>query len=144
MAARVLLLMALTGLFAAAWNSDCSEAANSFRASTIRSPKSKTVAGERGRKLMVSEISQALTISPEFDLAAVSLPELIAPGTYRLVDAQGRVGWITIPAADQSALTTGEPEPFYNSQSASGRWYFIRVATAPLIAAPQTPDAILR
>ena len=93
---------------------------------------------------MVSEISQAITISPEFDLAAVSLPERIAPGTYRLVDAQGRVGWITIPAADQSALTTGEPEPFYNSQSASGRWYFIRVATAPLIADPQTRDAILR
>ena len=144
MAARVLLLMALTGLFAAAWNSDCPETANSLQAFTTRPPESKTIVGEYGQEWMVSEISQNITISQEFDPSAVSLPELIAPGTYRVVDAQGRVGWITIPAVDQSAFAIDEPEPFYNSQSESGCWYFIRVTAAPLIAAPQTGDAVLR
>lgn len=144
MAARVLLLMALTGLFAAAWNSDCPEAANSLRASVARPSNPEIVAGEDGRELMVLEVSQSITISREFDPSAVSLPELIAPGTYRVVDAQGRVGWITIPADSQLALTTDEPEPFYASQSESGRWYFIRVAAAPLMAAPQIGGAVLR
>lgn len=144
MAARVLLLIALTGLFAAAWNSDCPEAANSLEAFTIRPPESNPVVGKHGQERMVSEISQTITISQEFDPSAVSLPELIAPGTYRVVDAQGRVGWITIPAVDQSAFSIDAPEPFYNSQSESGCWYFIRVTATPLIAAPQTGDAVLR
>lgn len=144
MAARVLLLMALTGLFAAAWNSDCPEGENSIQAFTIRPPESKAVVGEHGQEWVVSEISQTITISQEFDPSTVSLPELIAPGTYRVVDAQGRVGWVSIPAVDQPAFAIAEPEPFYNSQSESGCWYFIRVAAAPLMAAPQTGDAVLR
>lgn len=144
MAARVLLLMALTGLFAAAWNSDCPEAANSLQAFTTRPWESKTIVGEHGEEWMVSEISQTIAISRELDPSAVLVPTLIASGTYRVVDAEGRVGWITIPAGDQSAFTIDEPKPFYNSQSESGCWYFIRVTAAPLIAAPQTGDAVLR
>jgi hypothetical protein len=144
MAARVLLLMALTGLFAAAWNSDCPEAANSLQAFTIRPPESKAVVGEHRQEWMGSEISQTITLSQEFDPSAVSLPELIAPGTYRVVDSQGRVGWISIPAVDQSAFAIEEPESFYNSRSESGCWYFIRVTAAPLMAAPQTGDTVLR
>lgn len=144
MAARVLLLMALTGLFAAAWNSDCPESATSLQASTTRLPESKTVLAEHGQELMVSEVSQAISISPELDLSADLLPVLIAPGTYRVVDAQGRVGWVTIPADNRFSFTTNELEPFYASQSESGRWYFIRVDVAPLIAAPQTGGEVLR
>ena len=144
MAARVLLLMALTGLFAAAWNSDCPEATSSLQASATSPPESKTVVGANDQEWMVSEISPTITISREFDPTEVLLPKLIVPGTYRVVDAEGRVGWITVPAGDQSEFTIDEPEPFYNSQSESGRWYFIRVTTAPLIAAPQTGDAVLR
>ena len=144
MAARVLLLIALTGLFAAAWNSDCPEAASSPQTFTTRPPESKAVLGEHGDEWMVSEINQTIAISREFDTSAVLLPTLIAPGTYRVVDAEGRVGWVTIPAGDQSAFAIEEPAPFYKSQSQSGCWYFIRVAVAPLIAAPQTGDAVLR
>ena len=133
MAVRVLLLMALTGLFAAAWNSDGPAPANSLRASAIRASESQTVAAEHRHELLVSEVSQTITISPKLDLSAVALPELIAPGTYRVVDAQGRAGWVTIPADDRSAFATDGPQPFYTSQSASGRWYFfIRVDAIPV------------
>ena len=144
MAARVLLLMALTGLFAGAWNSDCPKAVNSLQEFTTRPPESKTIVGEHGQEWMVSEISQTITISREFDTSSVLLPALITSGTYRVVDAEGRVGWITIPVGDQSAFTIDEPKPFYSSQSEFGCWYFIRVTAAPLIAAPQTGDAVLR
>ncbi len=144
MAARVLLLMVLTGLFAAAWSSDCPQAADALPAFTTLPPNSKATFGEDRQERKISEVSQTVTISQEFDASAIVLPTLIAPGTYRVVDAKGRVGWITIPTGAPSEATSDEPKPFYNSQSESGCWYFIRVPAAPLIAAPQTGDAILR
>ncbi len=144
MPARVLLLIALTGLFAAAWNSDSPQAANSPFASSVVRPESKSYAAEDSQEWNVSEVSQSVVISHEFDQLAVSLPESIAPGTYRVVDAQGRVGWVTIPINDQPETTIGKPEPFYTSQSETGRWYFIRVDAAPIIAATQTGSAVLR
>lgn len=144
MAARVLLLMALTGTFAAAWNSDSPEAATSRLASAARRPESKSVAPEYSPEWKVSEVSQAVTFSREIDLSTLSLPKSISAGTYRVVDAQGRVGWVTIPANSQSTPTAEESEPFYSSRSEVGRWYFIRVDAAPIIAAPQTGDAVLR
>lgn len=144
MAVRVLLLMALTGMFAAAWNSDCPKAATSLLTSTVISENSELVTGDYNHEWMVSADSQAITISREFDRFAVSLPESIAPGTYRVVDTQGRVGWMTIPIVDEFALSSDEPESFYTSRSETGHWYFIRVDAAPIIAAPQTGDAVLR
>jgi hypothetical protein len=144
MAARVLLLMALTGLFAAAWNSDSPQAAAAPQSSLARIPEFENVADELHEGLIVSQTSQVITYSLEFDLAGVSLPELIAPGTYRVIDVQGRVGWMTIPVADQTTIPNDEPETIYTTQSESGRWYFIRVATAPTTTALQTGRAVRR
>lgn len=144
MAARMLLLMALTGVFAAAWNSDSPEAATSRMASMTRRPEFKSVAEEYRQEWKVSEVSQSVMISREFDLSTVSLPDSIASGTYRVVDFLGRVGWMTIPVNDRSPSTIDDAQPFYSSQSETGRWYFIRVEAAPIIAAPQTDGAVLR
>lgn len=144
MAARVLLLMALTGLFAAAWNSDSPDAANSPLVSSVVRPESQPVAAGYGQEWHVSDVSQTVTISHEFDHFAVSFPESITPGTYRIVDAEGRVGWMTIPVGDQPESASNKPEPFYTSQSETGRWYFIRVEAAPIIAAPHTGGSVLR
>lgn len=144
MAARVLLLVALTGLFAAGWNSDCPQAADPTLAAVVHRPEFQSVAGEFREERKVSGVSQSATVSAEFDTAAIVLPELIAPGTYRVVDGNGRVGWITIAPGAQAAVAINEPKPFYNSQSESGCWYFIRVTAAPVIAVPQTGDAVRR
>ena len=144
MAVRVLLLMALTGMFAAAWNSDCQHAATEFNTTTVTSKKSEVTSGESNEELSVSDDGQTITISREFDRFAISLPASIAPGTYRVVDAQGRCGWMTIPVGDALEVSTNEPESFYTSRSKSGHWYFIRVEAAPIVAAPHTAGAVLR
>jgi hypothetical protein len=144
MAARVLLLMAFTGLFAAAWSSDSPEAATTTLAAHARRSKFKLVSEVTRSNRLASESRQAVTYSSEFDLSTVPLPERIPSGTYRVVDAQGRVGWVAIPADNQAAPTANEPERFYSTESAAERWYFIRIDAAPLIAVPKTGETALR
>lgn len=144
MAARVLLLFAVTGLFAAAWNSDHPDSATSRLASAPSRAKLPPHAATARGDLMVSKSIQVAGLSSEFEPSAIPLPTTITAGTYRIVDAQGRVGWITIPAEGRSEVAAGEPQPLYLSQSETEHWYFIRVQPAPVIAAPQTSDAIRR
>jgi len=144
MAARVLLLMALTGLFAAAWNSDRPSVTSAIQPSALRSMETKVIGRVDAQKRIDSKPSQSIADSQEFNPSSVTLPVWIAPGTYRVVDTQGRVGWITIPPVRQNAFTTDEPEPFYASQFESERWYFIRVDPVPLVSVPQKTGTVLR
>jgi len=144
MAVRLLLLMTLTGLFAAAWNSDSPQAATPSLAAAVRRPDPKSVAVGLQQEWKASQVSQSVVISHEFGQLAVALPESIAPGTYRVVDPQGRVGWVAIPVEDLPSSAVDEPKPFYISQSEAGGWYFIRVEAAPVMAAPQTSGSVLR
>lgn len=144
MAARVLLLMAFTGLFAAAWNSDSPAAATTKLAIKVRQSERKLISEDQHWPRFVSETSRAITYSSEFDLSTVRLPERIPSGTYRVVDGQGRVGWITIPADDAATPTAGEADRFFLSESEAGRWYFIRIDAAPLMAVPKTGETVLR
>jgi hypothetical protein len=98
MAVRILLLIVVTGLFATAWNSDRPEAAMRRLASDSRPLPERPASVEIDRdSLMVAEVGHAVSVSAELDVSIVVPPELIAPGTYRVVDAQGRVGWMSIP-----------------------------------------------
>ena len=137
MAVRVLLLIAFTGLFATTWNSDRPAAAAPLLAADTRHLPDRPAAVESlHRSLIVAEVGRAVSVSAELDVSSVSPPELISPGTYRVVDAQGQVGWMSIPADNSPERAATEPQPIYSSESANGRWYFVRVEAAPVIASP--------
>ena len=147
MAARVLLLITVTGLFATAWSSDHPEAATRQLASAaVVLPERPSSAQSVEHTLTVTEIGHAVSVPAELDTSIAMLPELISPGTYRVVDAQGQVGWLCIPLdndiSPERAAT--ESQPVYSTESASGRWYFIRVEAAPVIASPLGSPAVRR
>lgn len=140
MAVRVLLLIVFTGVFATAWSSDRPEAATARLASRNQSlPERPSATDNDHRSIVVAEVGRAVAISAELDVSIVVPPELIAPGTYRVVDAQGRVGWMSIPVSNSPEHAGIEPQPIYSSETANGHWYFIRVDAAPVIASP--PEA---
>ena len=114
MAARVLLLMTCTTLFAAAWESDRPRAARSV-----------AVGVRRQRELNVT--------STDTDFSRCVIPVDLAPGQYRVIDLRGQVGWLIVPPASDHATARLRPE-VVTSQSALGRWHFIRV-TAPNVIA---------
>lgn len=145
MAVRVLLLIACTGLFATAWSSDRPEAATRRLTSESRSlPVLPSPFENVQRSLVVAEVGRAVSVSTELDVSIVLLPELISPGTYRVVDAQGRVAWMSIPVDNNPERAATEPQAMYSTESASGRWYFIRVDSALVIASPPEATAVLR
>ena len=145
MAVRVLLLIACTGLFATAWSADRPAAASPrVAAETRHLPEPPSVTESSERSLVVAEVGRAISVSTELDVSLVSPPELIAPGTYRVVDAQGRVAWMSIPFDENPERSATEPQPVYSSESANGRWYFIRVEAAPVIASPLEGSTVLR
>ena len=147
MAARVLLLITVTGLFATAWSSDRPQAASlQLTATTPALPDRPSDVQSVEHSLVVTEIGHAVSVSVELDTTIVVLPELISSGTYRVVDAQGRVGWLSVPLENDNSpeRAATQPQPVYSSESANGRWYFIRVEAAPVIASPQGSPAVRR
>lgn len=145
MAVRVLLLITVTGLFATAWSSDHPEASARRLASETRPlPERPSGVENDQRSLVVAEVGRAVSVSAEFDVSVVLLPELISSGTYRVVDAQGRVAWMSIPVDNNPERAATEPQPIYSTESAIGRWYFVRVEAAPVIASPQEATAVRR
>lgn len=145
MAARILLLIACTGVFATAWSSDHPEASSRRLASDSRPLPERPSAEDNDRgSLMVAQVGRSVSVSAELDVSLVVPPELIAPGTYRVIDAQGRVGWMSIPVSDSPEYAGIEPQPIYSHGTANGQWYFIRVEAAPVIASPQEETAVLR
>ncbi|TXT30043.1 MAG: hypothetical protein FD138_2345 [Planctomycetota bacterium] len=140
MAVRVLLLVVFTGVFATAWSADGPAATTARLASKSQQlPERPSAADNNHRTLVVAEVGRAVAVSTELDVSIVVPPELIASGTYRVVDAQGRVGWMSIPVGSSPEHAGFEPQPVYSSETANGHWYFIRVEAAPIIASP--PEA---
>lgn len=145
MAVRLLLLLAMTGMFATAWSFDRPEAAFQRRAAAVHVlPVRPVVDDSTDRSLTVVEVGQAVSASTELDPEQVVIPELIAPGTYRVVDAAGRVGWMSMPDDNNPERAACEAQPFYTSESEAGRWYFVRVEAAPVIASPQPATSVRR
>jgi hypothetical protein len=142
MAARVFLLIGFTGLFAAAWNSDRPPTAVPKLASkTHRLPERPSVVDEVQRPMIVAQLGDAVAVSSESDFSHCQLPGGIAAGTYRIIDKAGRVGWVSLPAGK---FGSASPQDIYVGDSPQGRWYFIRVESAPVIAMPPAGKTILR
>lgn len=145
MAVRVLLLIAFTGVFATAWSSDRPEVvSHGLAANSQPLPERPSARDDDRGSLMVAEVGRAVSVSVELDVSLVVPPELIAPGTYRVIDAQGRVGWMSIPISDSPEYAGVEPQPIYTHGTTNGQWYFIRVEAAPIIASPQEETAVRR
>ncbi len=149
MAARVALLLAFTGFFAVAWESDQKAEAKTL-AAKIRLPERPVFGQKTPPEIAVSQVSRGLVISSESDFSNCVLPNGIVPGTYRVVDGRGSVGWVTIPERNESPEplleVVSEPKrlDFFSSQNSDGRWYFIRAVNAPVIASPQGESSVLR
>lgn len=145
MAVRVLLLITFTGVFATAWSSDRPEVvSHGLAANSQPLPERPSARDDDQALLMVAEVGRAVSVSAELDVSLVVPPELIAPGTYRVVDAQGRVAWMSIPVSDSPEQAGIEPQSIYTSETANGQWYFIRVEAAPVIASPPEETAVRR
>lgn len=149
MAARVALLLAFTGFFAVAWDSD-QKAEAKILAAKNRSSVEPVLAEKLSRQIAASPVSHGLDILSTSDFSNCTLPEGIVPGAYRVVDGKGAVAWVTIPARKQlpelQSEVVGESKSldFFSSQTTGGRWYFIRVEAAPVVASPQEATPVLR
>ena len=149
MAARVALLLAFTSFFAVAWESDQKAEAKAIAAKAGRSDQT-LFAQEATREIVISQVSRGIAISSESDFSQCLLPDGIRPGTYRVVDDRGSVGWTTIfPDRDlldgpANADVEMKKVELFTSQSSAGRWYFIRVEAAPVMASPREEHSILR
>lgn len=144
MAARILLLFAATGLFAAAWDSD-----RPLRVATdgdlvpqlLNRPAHQ---GPAVSAVPLSKSSANVAISSEFDPGRMTLPASMAPGTYRVIDARGRVGWLSVPGPENLPTPSHTQPAVYTSRSDHGDWFFIRIDPAPMIAAPREDSTGLR
>ncbi len=150
MAARVALLMAFTGLFAAAWSSDQPPTAAVVTGANARRPPDRpAIVEDIRRPLSISPVRRGVAVSSEADFSDCVLPEGIQPGRYRVIDEQGSVGWLTLPADTTDDVRAGGPvasqsENFYVSQSTRGRLYFIRVEAAQDITAIPAEQPVRR
>ena len=150
MAARVALLLAFTGFFAVAWESD-RQPGTVLSVAKARWPEPLPVAEATDRLAIISQITGSVANSSESDFSRCVLPNEIRPGTYRVVDDRGSVGWTTIPEAGDlrndplpNDAVTQKPVDVFVSQSSEGRWYFIRVNAALILATPQKDHAVLQ
>ena len=106
---------------------------------------------ESRRDPIISQISRGIAISSESDFSRCVLPDGILPGTYRVIDERGSVGWTTIQSGDGSQEDASRADQesqksadLFVSQSPKGRWYFIRIEAAPSLATPQVDHPVLR
>lgn len=149
MAARVALLLAFTVFFAVAWESD-QKAEAKVLAAKMRLPENPVLAQESRLTIVISEVSHRVVISSESDFSKCALPKGIIPGTYRVVDGKGSVGWVMIPYEAESHEVRVDAEfesknlDFFSSQNPEGRWYFIRAEGAPVVASPRGESSVLR
>ena len=146
MAARVTLLLVFTGFFAVAWESDQKAEAKTL-AARIRLPEKPVFVQKSPHEIAVSQVSRGLVVSSESDFSNCVLPEGMVPGTYRVVDGNGAVGWVTIPGQRESLseeVNDSKRLDIFSNQTAAGRWYFIPVDAAPVIALPQGGSSALR
>lgn len=144
MAARVALLIAFTGFFASIWGSDRPPTPASVTAQRL--PNRPSMIEDIRESLVVSPVSRGLVISSESDFTNCVLPEGLPSGTYRVIDEQGRVGWLSLPADDKATdrSVTQSAEDVYVRRSPKGRWHFIRIAAAPVIAANPEDQPVRR
>ena len=150
MAARVALLLAFTGIFATAWESDRSPV-TTMLAAKPRLPERPPLIQEARRDPIISQISRGIAISSESNFSRCVIPDGILPGTYRVNDERGSVGWTTIHSGDGSQEDASRADKgsqktadLFVSQSPKGRWYFIRIEAAPSLATPQVDHPVLR
>lgn len=146
---RITALIAFSALFAGAWSLDRSPETLALRERPrttplvrtkpvprplVATPTSTTFAGRvevTERRLTVSIEDESLQISPDVIERHLSqLPLGIAAGDYRIVDAQGGVGWLRVRGG---MATTGVPQLTTTVDEQPMR--FIRIAT------PQVSDA---
>lgn len=132
MNARVFLLLIVTGLFMAAWNSD-QAAEQQFLAQRAQKRAAMAVVESDRHGMSTPSVGQnshhaQLTAHiPESHTAVCRFqPDGMAAGVYRAVSETGVTFELTVTAAASQT-----PREFYVADSPDGRrWYFVRIQTA--------------
>lgn len=141
---RLLLLAVVIGLFVRAWSTN--DGLKRRGLARHRAAAVQTVALRNDRPAV-----QIVRVPAERDVTEVAgheehwtvancpipLPAGIVPGTYRVIDDQGRVARLTVVAEDmatQSSSQTQVETEFFMINAPQSRWYFVRLKTAPLAA----------
>lgn len=131
MNARVFLLVVVTGLFMAAWNSD-QEAKHQFLAqrAQLRAAAALAHSDDAVRNIDSGHIHAVIRQEPVVAPARLAVsqfrPDGLAAGSYRAVGENG----VTFELTVESSASATERE-FYVADSPAGvRWYFIRLQTS--------------
>jgi len=131
MNARVFLLVVVTGLFMAAWNSD-QEAEQQFLAQRAQLRAAATLAQADNAMPGIDSshvqtvIRHPATVTPVRPVVSQFRPDGLAAGSYRAVGENG----VTFELTVESSANATKRE-FYVADSPAGvRWYFIRLQTS--------------
>lgn len=160
MAARVLLLFAFTGLFATAWSFDqppVSATGLAKRADVLPAvvthaqavDQVDVVPADSKRIEPILEVRPVTNVAnlKQLDVSLCKLPDGITPGSYRVVDQQGRTGWMSLTLDDltsQGMLSGADSFDMYVSREDRNVWYFIRVDLREVIATVPEGSTTLR
>ena len=134
MYARVFLLLLVTGLFMAAWNTDRTAeqeflAWQAWRQSEIADAGERTELGVRAARRSSRDprliVHLPSTAEPASQAVSQFRPKM-ASGNYRAISETGVTFELTVGSS-----SNGVPRDFYIADSPDGiRWYFVRIQSA--------------
>ena len=134
MYARVFLLLLVTGLFMAAWNTDQTAeqeflAWQAWRQSETADAGERTELGVRGARRSSRDprliVHLPSTVEPVSQAVSQFRPKM-ASGNYRAISETGVTFELTVGSS-----SNGVPRDFYIADSPDGiRWYFVRIQSA--------------
>ena len=130
MAARVALLILVTGLFAALWSGDHPD-----QLTQVRQPSKQIFRQDYDRETISNQsLSSSHVVTP--------LPEGISAGTYLVADRFGATRIRVVSTNDVGPVagnSVSEPKSHYSVESRLGRWHYIRIeqGAGDQAAAPQ-------
>ena len=120
MAARVALLILVTGLFAALWSGDHPD-----RLASAQRPPKQEIRLDYDR-----EPSPSQSLSSPVSQIAPPLPDGIAEGTYLVADRFGGTRIRVVPKGEAGSLVEVPGRKLishYSVESNQGRWHYIRI-----------------
>jgi hypothetical protein len=128
MNARVFLIVVLTGLFMAAWNSD-QTAEQQFLAQRAEMRAAMAVAQYHDQSTAVSSevmpasVANSHSVPPAGSMESTFRPEEMAAGSYRAVNEHGVTYEFTVQPE-----SAGSARDFYVADDPNGvRWYYVRI-----------------
>lgn len=129
MAARMTLLVLVTGLFAAVWSSDRPPSDEKLAVARSKAPRVSSVRQTPLRRWSTSGIPRS-NAAWEPIVAAIRPPQVLPPGNYIVVDERGHVERVEIPESKAAPpFAFQDRVDHFVCETDTGRRHWVRIAS---------------